>query len=133
MIVKCIAKSLSFLTSEDARERARLWLNAEGEYNDLDVGQEYRVQAVEYIDGGLIYYIESIQASSFPYPYLAEFFEVVDSHLPDNWVVGFSTEKGQHRFKRLAFQEWANDDRFYEILVDENSSYQSAYLSNRNS
>ena len=127
MIVKCIANNISFLSREDIRERVREWVNSEGEYNDIEIGIEYVVQAIGYFRGGVFYYLHSVEVSEFPYPYVAEFFEVVDSSLPANWEVSFRVEDGKKRFKRLTFSEWANDDFFYEKLIDDDDQSIALY------
>lgn len=131
MIVKCVGNNISFIKNDDVRKRIREWLDTEGGYNDIEVGNEYQVQAVAYFDGGTFYYLHSVDLSEHPYPYVAEFFEIVDSSLPATWEVGFQVESGKKRFKRLTFSEWATDDTFFEKLLDGDTQCISIYAENR--
>jgi hypothetical protein len=131
MIVKCIANDISFVKNKKAAERLRRWVNSEGVYNDLDVGQEYQVQAVDYFEGGVFYYLHLDDTDDHPLPYASEFFVIEDSSFPASWEVGFHVENGKKRFKRLTFQEWVEDDMFYEKLLDGETEYVSMYLCNR--
>lgn len=131
MIVKCITNNISFVTNKDAAERVKQWVNSEGVYNDLVTGKEYSVQNVEYFGGGLFYYLQSVEVSEHPYPYVAEFFETIDSSFPPSWEVSFNIENERRRFKRITFSEWANDDLFFEKLIDGESEYVSIYANQR--
>ncbi len=131
MIVKCITNNISFVTNNDAAERVRQWVNSRGVYNDLITGKEYLVQNVEYFGGGLFYYLHSVEVSDHPYPYVAELFQTVDSTFPSNWEVSFYIENGRKRFKRVTFAEWANDDLFFEKLIDGQPECVATYSSQR--
>lgn len=131
MIIKCIANDISFLASNNARERVRWWTDSHGRYNDLEIGNHYQVQAVEYFKDGLFYYLHTIETGEHPYPYASEFFVIEDSLFPREWVVSFQTDNGQNKLKRITFPKWAKDDHFFEKLVDGESEYVSEYLRNR--
>src|SRR5215203_5279103 len=114
MLLKCIGNNVSTLASEEAKARIKNWTNSEGEYIDLEIGRAYIAQAVEHLDGGIFYYLHSVDVSEHPYPYAVEFFEIEDSSIPTHWEVSFKDESGIRKFNRLSFPEWANDDLFFE-------------------
>lgn len=131
MIVKCIGNDVSLLAFDSVKERLRWWMNSDGQYSDLEIGRRYPVQAVEYIDNGIWFQLHSIEVSEHPYPYASEFFVIEDSSLPKEWRAKFTVKDGNIMLKRITFPEWAEDDLFYEKLVDGESEYVSKYLSNR--
>ncbi len=97
---------------------------------DLEIGQQYIVQAVEERDGGLWFFLPTVAESDYPYPYPAEFFEVQDYSLIPGWCVRFDTQQGNTVIKRITFSEWANDEHFYERLLDGEIASVSAYRRN---
>ncbi len=131
MIVKCVSNDVAMVTGLMAGARVRRWVNAEGKYNDLEPGREYQVQAIEYFDDELFFYLHSVEVSGYPYPYVSELFQIIDSSLPIGWEVGVDAENGGQRFKRLGFPEWVRDNSFYEKLIDGDSACISVYLRNR--
>lgn len=131
MLVKCVSNNVSFVEYKNAAERVRKWVNTEGVYYDLEVGQRYEVQAVDYFDGGVFYYLHSVEVSEYPYPYVSELFIIEDSSIPESWEVGFHVENGRKRFTRLAFREWAENDMFYENLINGLPDFVAAYAANR--
>jgi hypothetical protein len=118
MKVKCIANELSLIHSEAVLTRLRRSIRIDGQIRDLKVGEDYDVQALEHRDGGLWLFLHTVAVSEYPYPYPAEFFELVDGRIPPLWCAKFFQNDDSTGLKRLSFVEWATDDTFYERLVD---------------
>jgi hypothetical protein len=133
MLVKCIRNSVSTLASDEASARTKAWTNSEGKYADLEIDKIYPVEAIEYIDNGIFYYLHSVDASEHPYPYASEFFGIENSSLPESWDLSLRAESGLTRLKRLTFPEWANDDLFFEKLVDGDPECVAIYATLRQS
>lgn len=133
MIVKCIGNDISILNSDSSLDRIRRWTDSEGRYNDLETGAIYSVEALEYLDNGIWFYLHTIPESEHPYPYASEFFVIEDSEFPKNWRVSFNVEDGVPKLKRITFSEWAEDDLFFEKLIDSEADYVAIYMKNRTS
>ncbi len=127
MQVKCVINDLAQLEKSAQISRLRESIHIDGPISSLDLGKTYDVQAIENWDGYLWYYIHTVDVSSFPYPYPAEFFEVIDASLPKNWIISLTEKNGAVVFKRLTIPQWANDDLFYEHLVDDDPDIQRLY------
>ncbi len=130
MIVRCIGKDISFLSSEAARTRILSWTDSAGCYSDLNIGQVFSVQAVENLDDGLFFYLHTLEESEHPYPYAAEFFQLLDTSFPRSWETSVDGD-GQGGLKRITFSEWAKDDVFYEKLVDGEQQSVETYIKKR--
>ncbi len=98
----------------------------------VTIGEVYPVQAMRlWKDGGWWVYLDTDPYRGYPYPFPLEFFSVVDASLPAAWNVKFEEGEMGLRFKRLAFAEWAEDDVFYERLVDGDPATVEVYAANR--
>ncbi|NQT14628.1 MAG: hypothetical protein HQ582_17860 [Planctomycetes bacterium] len=127
MLVRCIVNDLDFLDSDTVVRRLRRSFHLEGPISDLAVGREYEVHALELRDGGIWFFLQTVAVSDCPYPYPAEFFEVIDGAIPPSWAITFGHDIEGTRLRRLAFAEWATDDQFYERLVDEDAACIALY------
>ena len=131
MIVKCIVNDISSVKPKDAKDRLHGWANSEGKYNDLNIGEEYAVQAVENLENGLFYYLHTVDVSEHPYPYPSELFVIEDSFLSIEWEASFRVDDGRTKIKRITFSRWAKDDLFFEKLVEGDAECVSEYLRNK--
>jgi len=131
MRVTCIKNTLASISESAVRMRLQESIHGEGPNRDLELGQQYVVHAIEtWHDGGWWFYLHTVPASDWPYPYPAEFFQIDESTVPANWCLRSQLVDGQFVVKRLTFSEWANDDTFYERLIDGDSTAISAYQRN---
>jgi hypothetical protein len=118
MRVICTKNELAGIAEPEVRERIRRLVRRDGPITDLAVGQEYAVQALEERDGGLWLYLHTVSVNDYPFPYPVEMFDVRDNTLPAEWSIRMETERGNVVCKRITFSAWADDDHFYERLVD---------------
>jgi hypothetical protein len=126
MRVRCTNNDLAHIRDSGVLERLRLSIHIDGSDANLDVGQEYAVQAVEKrSDSGLWLYVHSVPESEFPYPHPIEFFEIVDSAIPNDWQAASS----RHGKFCLSFREWVSDDGFCERLVNGEAAAIKTYRS----
>lgn len=63
-------------------------------------------------------YIHNIEENWWPTPYPAEFFDFVETSLPNGWALSFATAGNDVVIRCISFPEWAHDEHFYERLVD---------------
>lgn len=128
MTVKCTKNELKDIVDEEVHRRLEQSIHLDGPMNDLFIGCEYVVQALEqWKDGGLWLYLHTAPESSYPYPYPAEMFEFVDNTLPAGWSIRLQTDRGNVICKRITFSAWADDEHFYEKLVDGDAEIASVY------
>jgi hypothetical protein len=126
--VRCIVNDRARLTSESTKERLSRTMRTVGPIQELDLGAIYDVWAIEqWDDGGLRVYVHAEPSHWFPTPYPVEFFDFVDSRLPENWTIAV---KGAGLF-RISFPEWSRNRLFYEKLVDRDPVALAAYQRHR--
>lgn len=127
MRVVCTKNTVEAIVETEVRERLYRSIHLD-EITDLTVGVEYVVQAIEEWErDGLQFYLDTVAVSDYPYPYPAEMFEVIDNTLPPGWSIHLQVQQGNVGFKRIAFPAWANDNYFYERLVDGDPETVSVY------
>lgn len=127
MRIKCRFNDLAEL---DALAVTRLapFINRSGPDYDLELGAEYFVYGIELMRGGIWIYIE-ISGRDYPFPYPIEFFEVMDSSIPSNWIVA-APYRGMSK-AIISFEEWATKPDFYENLVNDSPTEVSIYESQK--
>lgn len=117
MRVMCIANDVDRLNDAAVRKRLAETIRLEGGDNDLVVGDTYDICAIEWwSDGGIRVFIHTVKISDYPYP--LEMFNVIDHALPANWCVSVEKRHYGMIIKRISFPEWADDDLFYENLIE---------------
>jgi hypothetical protein len=119
MRVKCISNDVATVATDVVRARLARSIRLQGADSTLALGCEYCVQAVEQLDGGLWFYLHTVDPVGYPHPYPAEMFEILDCTVPDGWCLRVEQGPLGARWRRLSFAEWAQDDIYYEKLVDD--------------
>lgn len=116
---KCKINNLHRISQAEVRRRLSESIKMDGDIDPLEVGAVYDVLAVEWReDGGAWIFIHCIPSIYFPSPYPVEFFEFLEFEIPDGWVARWETRPFGLVMRSLSFAEWANDEYFYERLVD---------------
>ena len=131
MIVRCFVNDISKIKSGSLVERLKQYINLDGPDNDLEIGNEYPVHAIENRGGHWWFYIHNVEVNSYPFPYPSEFFHIVRSGIPSHWTIKMDLINGQSVLARITFQEWNDDDLFYERLVEGDPEISKIYLSSR--
>lgn len=104
---------------------------------ELTLNQNYLVYALSFWKERLYYYIIA-QDRPIPYPYLVEFFSVVDPSLSRYWVFGIQNLDGSTKASlpeskgfsfTLAYPEWAQNSDYYWELFDSpwNANFSSEF------
>jgi hypothetical protein len=128
MLVQCITNNFRELPDLSVRNRLAESIHIEGGDEDLVVGKNYEVFALEqWSDGG----IRVVEDSDYPYPFPLEMFSVVDPAFPVDWSVAFEKRSLGLVVKRISYSEWCSDDRYYEKLVDGDEDAIANYRAHR--
>lgn len=120
MIVKCVKNRLAHFEEGPLKASLRKIIHLdENEDIGIKIGGQYTVYGINlnfFIDGMPFYYICEDERSSYPVPISAAFFETIDSRVSKNWRFVFNQDQRHGLF----LPEWADDEGFYERLVDGN-------------
>jgi len=133
MKVKCLINNVHAISSNNSRTRLEQFIHLPDGDSDLEIGKTYNVQAIEFRNDNLWLYVHTVESNEYPFPYPVEFFQVEDSSLPTAWVASFVGGNGNTVLKRLTFAEWANNDLFFERLVDGDPASVATYSKLRQS
>lgn len=116
MRVTCTASSGASLPESCLDEPAGITRDSEF---SLTVGAVYVVYAITTWKGHCWYYVFDDDRLPYPVWQLAPLFEISDSSLPRDWIVGYVRDEPEDEgFPLISFPEWALDHFFYERLVD---------------
>ena len=118
MIVTCVARSMATVPEAFVDDNRGYGRSAEF---PLTVGAEYLVYAITSFTGGFWFYVLDDDYLHWPIWYPSAVFDVSDSSLPNDWVVGQHLVNGGRVRTVLSYPAWANDPFYYEHLVDEES------------
>lgn len=131
MKVKCITNRIDERFTLDTAARLKRYISVGESELDIEIGREYIVYGIELWDNYPWVYIFSESYDEYPKPFALDFFEITERKISSHWVL-----KSQHTYKdkiktQLVFCEWADDDSFYEKLVNEDEKCIEAFESYR--
>ena len=121
MRVVCKINSLNSLNSLNSQEllgRLKKYINIPGGEIGLAIGKEYTVYGILFRDNSPWYYLCEENHDSYPIPFAAEFFDVVDHKHSRYWYQLVAKKWKDQTLKELVFKEWVSDKSYYERLVD---------------
>lgn len=98
----------------------------------VTVGRTYAVFAVTIFLGLAWYYILDDDGNSWPTWIPAPLFDVIDGGLPASWKIGYFKFSRENQYPILSFPEWADDQTFYERLVDGEATATQVFNDRRN-
>jgi hypothetical protein len=124
MIVECCSNKLADITNEKHREQ--LMMNIHQSEVALDVGRQYVVYGIIFWEGMPWYYVCEEESDSYPHPYFAAFFRVVDPTLSSSWELYWPADEGNEA--SLVPREWGQSREVYERLVDGNQLEQEVFI-----
>lgn len=113
MLLRCVANEIESITDTAVREQVAERVRISGPIECLHIGALYVVQAIQNTGPMCLFYIELQSDDSYPTPWPATLFEIVDYTVATNWVTAKTSD-----FSLTTFPEWANDASFYERLVN---------------
>ncbi|MEN5242708.1 MULTISPECIES: hypothetical protein [Pseudomonas] len=131
MKVKCITNRIDERFTLDTAARLKRYISVGDSELDIEIGKEYIVYGIELWDNYPWVYICSESYDEYPKPFALDFFEITERKISSHWVL-----KSQHTYNnkiktQLVFCEWADDDSFYEKLVNEDEKCIEAFESYR--
>lgn len=131
MKVKCITNRIDERFTLDTAARLKRYISVGDSELDIEIGKEYIVYGIELWDNYPWVYICSESYDEYPKPFALDFFEITERKISSHWVL-----KSQHTYNnkiktQLVFCEWADDDSFYEKLVNEDERCIEAFESYR--
>jgi hypothetical protein len=122
MKIRCKINKLSDIQDKSVVEYLRRHIHLDNDEElRLSVGRVYNVYGIVFWDGCPWYYICEEDSDIYPKPKSAEFFEVVDDRLSAYWTLEHHRNSLGNCCLSLVFREWANNELFYEQLIDESS------------
>lgn len=122
MVVKCVVNTIEEAFARGLQSyKIEDYFHYDPTYQLLDLGQAYSVCGLLLTIQGIWVFILEDEEDEYPHQYPISFFDIVDSTISSDWVTGkgeaFSS--GSRKvFALLAPKAWANNERFYEELVD---------------
>jgi len=130
MLVRCIKNKFADFEEGPLKNSLRKVIHMdEHEEVGLKVGRTYIVYSINLnflIENMPFYYICDDEQSPYPVPKAASFFEIIDSKPSQYW--SFIFESGARGRYGLFLPEWANDQGFYERLVDGEQKEKEIFL-----
>lgn len=124
MWVRCLFDRIADIPSASARARISSEIHLDQRIDALRSNSVYEVRALElWEDDTWRFYLHPDLTMPWPTPYPSALFSVVDSSIPSGWSCQFLDSAP----KRISFSAWAQDDTFYERLVDGDAAARLAY------
>lgn len=116
MLIECIGNSPAHLSSKRARRAYER--NIHQEEADLEIGRQYIVYGVVFMDGEDLpwFLLCEEEDDEYPIPHLGSFFKIVDGEIPRGWE--FTTEAKDFGNYGILPKRWARDPFFMEKLID---------------
>ena len=126
MLVRCVSNNIKSVDSQSAIGRElHQSVRTHGGALNITVGTSYTVYAIAIRNCYPWYFVadDLYECLSYPFAYASAFFVETDVRVSSCWTVGFrgANSKVEGMSEVLfTFKEWANDEVFYERLVDGN-------------
>jgi hypothetical protein len=122
--VKLICKVNNLNNISDGKTLSRLqrYISSPDGDVDLEIGKIYTVYGIVFWDNCPWYYICSTDHDEYPTPYASDFFSIKDGRLSSHWRLSSNSNGERESTTILAIEPWAQDDSFYENLLDGDSN-----------
>ncbi len=122
MVVKCVVNTIKGALLHGLQSyQIEDHFHYDPTYQLLELGQAYPVCGLLLTAQGIWVFILEDEEDEYPHQYPISFFDIVDATISSDWVTGkgeaFSSVS-RKVFALLAPKEWANNEQFYEALVD---------------
>ena len=122
MKVRCKTNKIDNSFTQDTATRLERYISISDSELDIEIGKEYTVYGIEFWDNCPWIYICADSYDEYPKPFALDFFEVTEQKLSSYWVLNSKDTYNKKVKTQLVFCEWADDDSFYEKLIDEDEA-----------
>ncbi|WP_460352853.1 MULTISPECIES: hypothetical protein [unclassified Pseudomonas] len=122
MKVRCKTNKIDNSFTQDTATRLERYISISDSELDIEIGKEYTVYGIEFWDNCPWIYICADSYDEYPKPFALDFFEITDQKLSSYWVLNSKDTYNKKVKTQLVFCEWADDDSFYEKLIDEDDA-----------
>ncbi|MCI5211035.1 MAG: hypothetical protein D3910_20125 [Candidatus Electrothrix sp. ATG2] len=131
MIVKCVENNIDKMeiNSSLLAMMKSHWIGGSEGVLHLKKNKYYVVLGITYKNGYPMYFVCDERFSYYPMAYVFSAFDVYDSRISKYWRYAVSlNEKTKSIYSRLVFPQWADDDFYYDRLVDNNKEDVDLFL-----
>ena len=119
MKVKCKINRLMEIDSSNFKKWLDRFIHLDEDIDlGLEIGREYVVCGIIFYENYPFYYLFEGSGDSYPTPFPAGFFDIMDFRMSTYWVLSYKFEDGENS-AALLFKDWANEPRFYENVLDD--------------
>ncbi|POA26047.1 MULTISPECIES: hypothetical protein [unclassified Pseudomonas] len=122
MKVRCKTNKIDNSFTQDTATRLERYISISDSELDIEIGKEYTVYGIEFWDNCPWIYICADSYDEYPKPFALDFFEITEQKLSSYWVLNSKDTYNKKVKTQLVFCEWADDDSFYEKLIDEDEA-----------
>ncbi|UVK86559.1 hypothetical protein LOY52_16920 [Pseudomonas sp. B21-051] len=122
MKVRCKTNKIDNSFTQDTATRLERYISISDSELDIKIGKEYTVYGIEFWDNCPWIYICADSYDEYPKPFALDFFEITEQKLSSYWVLNSKDTYNKKVKTQLVFCEWADDDSFYEKLIDEDEA-----------
>ena len=122
MKVICKTNKIDNSFTQDTATRLERYISISDSELDIEIGKEYTVYGIEFWDNCPWIYICADSYDEYPKPFALDFFEITEQKLSSYWVLNSKDTYNKKVKTQLVFCEWADDDSFYEKLIDEDEA-----------
>jgi len=122
MKVRCKTNKIDNSFTQDTAKRLERYISISDSELDIEIGKEYTVYGIEFWDNCPWIYICADSYDEYPKPFALDFFEITEQKLSSYWVLNSKDTYNKKVKTQLVFCEWADDDSFYEKLIDEDEA-----------
>ncbi|MEI7050702.1 hypothetical protein WCL09_09950 [Pseudomonas koreensis] len=122
MKVRCKTNKIDNSFTQDTATRLERYISISDSELDIEIGKEYTVYGIEFWDNCPWIYICADSYDEYPKPFALDFFEITEQKLSSYWVLNSKDTYNKKVKTQFVFCEWADDDSFYEKLIDEDEA-----------
>ena len=122
MVIKCVVNTIEGALLHGLQSyKIEDYFHCAPTFPFLNLGQDYAVCGLLLTAQGIWVFLLKDEGDEYPLQYPISFFDIVDATIASDWMTGkgevFSSVS-RKVFALLAPKEWANNEWFYEALVD---------------
>lgn len=122
MLVKCIINTVGAALARGMQSYAiEEHFHYDNDFEFLSLGKIHSVYGILTTEKGIWIFVLQNEDDDYPKQYPISFFEILDSIISPDWVIGNGQEfssASRKVFSLLTYREWATNNYYYENLVN---------------